>query len=152
MQREKIRIYLSWALAIICMGVIFWLSSRTAEESSQQSGIILQWLIKVFGDNGFTDFIVRKLAHFLEFTGLCFLVSNALYQTRGRLSPVIATVITSIYAVSDEVHQIFVPGRACQLMDWVIDTCGAVLGCVIFFLLLTLVRKVSKKPIDTEDN
>lgn len=134
------------------MGVIFWLSSRTAEESSMQSGIILQWLTKLFGDNGFTDFIIRKLAHFLEFTGLCFLVSNALYQTRGRLSPVLATVITSVYALSDEVHQVFVPGRSCQLTDWAIDTCGAVLGSAIFFLLLILVRKVSKKPIDTADN
>lgn len=117
-----------------------------------QSGIILQWLTKLFGDNGFTDFIIRKLAHFLEFTGLCFLVSNALYQTRGRLSPVLATVITSVYALSDEVHQVFVPGRSCQLTDWAIDTCGAVLGSAIFFLLLILVRKVSKKPIDTADN
>ena len=66
------------------MGVIFWLSSRTADESSAQSDSILQWLINVFGSNIFTEFIVRKAAHCLEFTGLSLLFNIALFQTNKK--------------------------------------------------------------------
>lgn len=57
---------LSWFLVLMCMAVIFWLSSRTADESAAQSGVIVEWIIKHFGDNGVTDFMVRKSAHFLR--------------------------------------------------------------------------------------
>ena len=75
---------LSWFLVLICMAVIFWLSSRTADESAAQSGVIVEWIIEHFGDNSVTDFIVRKLAHFCEYIGLCFLISNAIYQTKKK--------------------------------------------------------------------
>ena len=78
---------LSWFLVLICMAVIFWLSSRTADESAEQSGVIVEWIIKHFGDNGVTDFIVRKSAHFCEYIGLCFLISNAIYQTKKKIIP-----------------------------------------------------------------
>lgn len=58
------------------MGIIFWLSSKTADESSRQSGVILEWITSIFGNNIFTDFIVRKLAHCLEFAGLCLMLKQ----------------------------------------------------------------------------
>ncbi len=36
--------------------------------------------------------------------------------------------ISSLYGVSDEVHQFFVPGRDCNVWDWIADTIGAFLG------------------------
>lgn len=135
------------------MGVIFWLSSRTANESAKQSGAVLGWLISCFGENAFTDFIVRKLAHFLEFTGLCFLFNVALYYTRGKVSPVLATAFTSLYAATDEVHQLFVDGRSCELRDWAIDSCGAIVGAIgtmLLFLIISKIANKSKKSIDTE--
>lgn len=135
------------------MGVIFWLSSRTAVESAEQSGSILNYLIAIFGDNIFTDFIVRKLAHFLEFTGLCLLMNIALYQTRKRKSFISATALTSLYAATDEVHQLFVEGRACRASDWAIDTCGAILGTITFSLILLIIVKIkSKNTIDRKMN
>ena len=35
-----------------------------------------------------------------------------------------------VYAVSDEIHQYFVPGRACMLRDMLLDTCGSLAGIV----------------------
>ncbi len=67
------------------MAIIFWLSSKTADESAAQSSVILKWIINHFGKNSVTDFIVRKLAHFSEYVGLCFLASNAIYQSRSVL-------------------------------------------------------------------
>lgn len=145
MRQEKIKTAICWVLVFICMGVIFWLSSRTAVESAQQSGNILNRLIEIFGDNIFTDFIVRKLAHFLEFTGLCLLMNTALYQTRKRKSLVLATALTSLYAITDEVHQLFVEGRACRVADWAIDTCGAIVGTIAFAVIITILSKVLKR-------
>lgn len=127
------------------MLVIFWLSSRTADESSAQSNKIVQWLIAHFGDGIFTTFIVRKLAHFLEFTGLSLLFNISLYTTKNRTMPLPAIALTSLYAVTDEVHQIFVEGRSCQLTDWLIDTAGAVTGAIGFLVLLYLCTRIIKK-------
>lgn len=145
MQREKIKTTICWLLVAICMAVIFWLSSRTADESALQSGAVLEWLINHFGDNIFTDFIVRKLAHFLEFTGLCLLFNIALYQTKKRKMLIPATVFTSIYAITDEVHQLFVDGRSCQFSDWAIDTAGAILGTIAFAVLFAIANRLLSK-------
>jgi VanZ family protein len=44
-------------------------------------------------------------------------------------------LITSAYGVSDEIHQYFVPGRDCNVWDWIADTLGAVLGALISMLV-----------------
>ncbi len=127
------------------MGVIFWLSSRTADESSQQSDEILKLLISIFGDNIFTTFIVRKSAHFLEYTGLCFLFNISLFATKRRPLYIYAVLFTSLYAVTDEVHQLFVEGRACKVTDWAIDTSGAILGAVVFAVIYLIAVSIQKK-------
>lgn len=40
----------------------------------------------------------------------------------------VTVVFASLYGVTDEVHQIFVPGRFCDPLDWLVDTAGALLG------------------------
>ncbi|MDD6620124.1 MAG: VanZ family protein [Eubacteriales bacterium] len=147
MQKEKnnrLCLFVCWSLTIICMGVIFWLSSRTATESSEQSGVIVEFLRKIFGDNVFTDFIVRKSAHCLEFTGLSFLFNLSLYVTKNKPSFVFAVMLTSIYAATDEFHQLFVEGRSCQITDWAIDTAGAILGALGFLVILSIIKKPNK--------
>lgn len=131
------------------MVIIFWLSSRTAEESAGQSSFVLEWLRSLFGENAFSDFIVRKAAHCLEFTGLSFLFNIALMQTRKKPQYVQAVIFTSLYAITDEVHQIFVDGRSCQLMDWGIDTFGAALGAIGFLVIFTIIQHY-KKSVDTK--
>lgn len=147
MQKEKnnrLCLFVCWSLTVICMGVIFWLSSRTATESSEQSGVIVEFLRKIFGDNVFTDFIVRKAAHCLEFTGLSFLFNLSLYVTKNKASFVFAVMLTSIYAATDEFHQLFVEGRSCQITDWAIDTAGAILGALGFLVILSIIKKLNK--------
>lgn len=134
-----------WVLTVLCMGVIFYFSSRTADESASQSGALLEFFIKLFGDNGVTDFIVRKSAHFLEFTGLCVLFNSAWYFTKGKKCVLISILCTSLYAVTDEVHQIFVDGRSCELRDWAIDTSGAIVGAIGFIVLFTIIKLIIDK-------
>lgn len=51
--------------------------------------------------------------------------------------PIIFTIIiTSLYGVSDEVHQYFVPNRECEVLDWAADFIGIVITSVIIKLYL----------------
>ena len=52
-----------------------------------------------------------------------------------------AAVFSCIYASSDEIHQLFVPGRAGQVRDVLIDTSGAVAGILLAILIRKAVRK-----------
>lgn len=124
---------LCWLLAACCMCAIFYFSSRTAAQSSAQSGAVKEFFIKIFGDGVITDFIVRKSAHFLEFAGLGFLFALAFYIQYAKTKTPLSVLFAGIYAVTDEIHQLFVDGRACKLSDWAIDTAGAAAGA--FFLL-----------------
>lgn len=135
------------------MGVIFYFSSRTADESSIQSGFFVELFRRLFGTNEVTDFIVRKSAHCLEFTVLALLFNIALYTQTGKAKPLPAILFTSLYAATDEIHQIFVDGRACKLMDWGIDTVGAILGTigflVIYFAIIKIIQHKRAKQVDS---
>lgn len=127
------------------MGVIFWFSSKTAAESTGQSNVFVEWLENLFGKNEIWVFIVRKSAHCLEFTGLGLLVSAAVFFTKGKTNAIISLAIASAYAVTDEIHQIFVEGRSCELRDWVIDTVGALLGIIAFYVLFKIIQAIINK-------
>ena len=134
-----------WLLSAVCMGAIFWFSSRTATESTEQSDVFVAWLMQLFGESELWVFIVRKSAHCLEFTGLSLLLSAAWYYTGSRKPLLFAIVCTSLYAVTDEFHQQFVEGRSCELRDWVIDTVGGILGAIAFLVLLQIIRRIAAK-------
>lgn len=67
--------------------------------------------------------------HFLEYAVLGALVLFALARSReGTGIALIALLLCSLYGVSDEFHQSFVPGRMPDPMDWMVDTIGASVG------------------------
>lgn len=78
--------------------------------------------------------LVRKYAHLFLYTvlGMLFLhalrIGSALHWQHIRIT----LLFGAVYAISDEVHQLFVPGRGAQLQDVVIDLAGVVLGIVIY--------------------
>lgn len=75
------------------------------------------------------DLLLRKIAHAVEFG-----VLGALFlRATGR--PALAFVLGALYAVSDEVHQSFVPGRMGSAVDVAIDTIGVLGGIVVWQLV-----------------
>lgn len=125
------------------MGVIFYFSSKTAQASSKQSGFFVLLFERLFGKNELSDFIVRKSAHCLEFAGLSFLFSLAIFEQTGKIKKApLAILFTSLYAVTDEIHQLFVEGRACRFLDWGIDTAGAALGAAAFLIIYFAIIKI----------
>lgn len=136
--KRKIYIVFSWLFVAIIMVMIFKLSAQNAEESKELSDSlvskILQWLqVNIGGD------LIRTLAHMFEFTVLSFFLGNSIYATwKSKSANLIAFAITVLYAVSDEIHQLFVPGRAFQTSDILVDSMGALIGAALFFVILKL--------------
>ena len=74
------------------------------------------------------DLVLRKLAHAAEYGVL----GALLLRAAGRAG--VAILLGVLYAVSDEVHQAFVPGRQGALLDVAIDAAGVVCGVVLWQL------------------
>ena len=121
---------------------IFCQSALPAELSQQESGVVVRFLAGVTGlEESLVSFVVRKGAHFLEYLVLgisLFWTVRDLRMKHGRVPDesagrtVLAPwVVGVLYAVTDEVHQYFVPGRSCELRDVVIDACGVAVGVAI---------------------
>ena len=53
----------------------------------------------------------------------------------------ISLIVGIIYAISDEIHQAFIPGRGPQLADVILDSMGVLTGIVLIILVLEIVRK-----------
>ena len=80
--------------------------------------------------------ISDKIEHFLAFWGLAILLKLTLtvqnkYQKLKKYSSSFTLVIIGIYAAVDEIHQLFIPGRDCQFLDWAADFTGATIAVLI---------------------
>jgi VanZ family protein len=75
---------------------------------------------------GTWDLVLRKIAHAAEFAVLGGLLLRALRDERAALAAGIA------YAVSDELHQHFVPGRVGSPLDVLIDSVGVAVGVLLW--------------------
>lgn len=91
------------------------------------------------------SFIVRKSAHFAIYFVLGMLMYKAI-QKCGRFKNKIAfsALFCMLYSVTDEIHQIFVPGRACRLFDIFVDCIGSILGIALVVFLTTIFEKWNK--------
>src|SRR5574344_1718614 len=123
-------------LVIIWMIVIFMFSNQSANVSTGQSNVIVNALMNLFGNIPNLSFIVRKCAHFTEYLILGLLVYNMIRCTEFKLKDMllISILICSMYATSDEIHQLFIDGRSCQVFDVLIDTMGSLSGIIIYKL------------------
>ena len=133
------------------MAFIFFQSALPADLSSRESGRVVDLLVRLFQgilpiDRQTMVFIVRKGAHFAEYTILGgFLVPAVTEVMTVDKTPVpdsvrsiriISWLVGTLYAVTDEVHQYFVPGRSCELRDIGIDSCGVLAGVLVVSLLM----------------
>lgn len=134
--KKKALIIISWSLVIICMGVIFYFSAQDGDESQALSDSI-----KIIFGIPVRVSVLRKIAHFIEFAGLAMLVFNAFRQTYGNCCPYLSFFVTAAYAATDELHQLFVPGRAGMLTDVFIDSLGAAAAIMILMLIKFIIEK-----------
>lgn len=97
------------------MGLIFYASSMNGEQVPE---------IDIPG--------IDKLFHFIEYLILGFLLARALSRSSANVNYrhifISAVLISSFYGLSDEFHQRFVPGRTCDIFDFLSDLIGSSIG------------------------
>ena len=83
------------------------------------------------------DFMVRKNAHAFEYIVLAVLVSASFFafDKKGKQYLIYILFSCLFFAVTDEFHQSFVPGRTSLVSDVLIDFCGSLIGICLFYLL-----------------
>ena len=93
------------------------------------------------------DHYVRKAAHFTEFAALGALLVFDLYLfgVKKAWSVYYAFLSGFVFACLDELHQLFIPGRACMFTDVLIDSGGVAVGCVFGILVLLIIEAVKKR-------
>ena len=141
--------YLLMGLCVLWMAVIFCFSAFSAQSSSQQSGGLANLISSFFGGKMSTigmnalEVAVRKAAHIIEFCILGALWCGYFYVLpKVSFKPTTAAFTVSVlYAVSDEVHQYFVPGRAARWYDVCFDTLGIIIGILAVILILKRYEK-----------
>ena len=135
------------------MAVIFTLSHQPAAVSSGQSGVIVGHLQQAMPGVSTTilTFLVRKTAHIIANFVLGILMYRALRinirRWRTRTVASFALLSCSLYAVTDEIHQLFVPGRSGELRDVMIDSIAALVGVGLCVWLMR--RQASRKSAVT---
>lgn len=132
---------IKWILVVLWMIVIFIFSNETSTMSNEKSRFFI-YLIQTLGLdlNAFfgnlSNFMVRKASHFLEYFILAILLFNII---KGKFEIkkvfIISIVIVVLYACTDEIHQIFIPGRTARIKDIVIDTVGGSIGLLVGYFI-----------------
>jgi VanZ family protein len=150
-------------LTVVWMVVIFLFSSQDADDSTQVSNSVGKLVGRLFvpgyeqwsmeEQESFAEKIdhpVRKCAHATEYAVLGILLTGAVVDTdslksgRGTyfMQIGICVLIGALYACSDEIHQLFVPGRSGQVADVLIDSTGVAVGTALAAVIL---RCISEK-------
>ncbi len=134
----KRSIFLRWLPAVVLMTAIAYLSHQSDPR---------QLLAPLSGITRFGTMLPRMpdyVAHFVEYFALTMAISSALRHRRydhPRRSLVWPLLIVMAFAISDELHQAFIPKRSPQLSDLAVDMLGAV--CALS--LIQLQRMVSRR-------
>lgn len=139
-------------LILSTMAVIFFFSAESGEESGSRSADVTDAILKITHPNldslpreeqqsieASVHHLVRKTAHFLEYAFLAFLTTCLLLWLKHfsvfRIRPwqvwVFPAALGLLYAISDEVHQIF-SHRGARVTDVLIDFAGTLFGvCMV---------------------
>lgn len=151
----------SHALVVLWMVVIFCFTAQTGDESGNLSSGVAHLFMTIWNKVFFLGwdeaqvlamaelwgYPIRKLAHMTEFGILAVLIWSALkhYVQINTMKKryIYAWIGAVCYAVTDEFHQLFVPGRSGNLFDVCVDA----LGAAIAIALLCLVIKIKKEVI-----
>ena len=119
-QSAWMRLLVYWGPVVGYAGMVFFLSAQSHLEEQLPS-----FLLEEVSD---------KVLHAVEYSILSLLCYRAFRWAAGpavaRQAIVLAIVTASVYGLTDEVHQLFVPFRESSWQDWLADTIGAVIGAM----------------------
>ncbi|WP_299997713.1 VanZ family protein [uncultured Clostridium sp.] len=135
------RFVINLGLLVSWMILIFYMSNQPADISNKQSDLIIKLFYYIGIDlnsslGEITSFIIRKAAHFTEYFILYCLTINVLkFYFNIKKAAIYSLLIVLGYAISDEIHQYFIPGRDMAIRDVIIDFSGGILGFIINIII-----------------
>ena len=149
-------------MIILWMGLIFYMSSNTGEDSGGISGDIVKYVISTFDkitnasqetvkyheSREFMDkanYYFRKTCHFGEYMILSILLISFIISLDKFIiikCSLYSSLISIFYACTDEFHQLLVPGRGASIKDIIIDSFGALFGIIVVYFIYT--NKIKK--------
>lgn len=134
-KKRLVHLVISWAAVALMAVFIFWMSSNTGDNISHGLGIISA--VKnalatiAFALAGHT-IDISPVGHFIEYCVFGALLCNALrFHIKPQRAVAYAFLLGSLYGITDELHQAFVPTRSCDPMDWLVDTVASLLGALL---------------------
>lgn len=156
---KKTILFVMPILAVVgWMLVIFLLSSQTAVTSNTNSKAAAEMILKATGQAVGQDavraadtnvkysnselekfnLVLRKCSHSIAYFILAILILFATDRNhiKGHKFIFISFAICAVYAVTDEIHQHFVPGRSSAITDVMIDCVGGALGIVLYVAVM----------------
>lgn len=158
MNKIYIRIILG-ILVFMWMSTVFYLSNQPADTSSNTSANTIKAIINIFPsirnleetekeqivDN--LQPIARKLAHFSLYTlgGMLIYTFFNTYDITNKRKIIYSFLIGEGYSITDEFHQLFIPGRSGEIRDVLIDSSGVLLGIFITLVLIKLKNNLENK-------
>ncbi len=143
-----------WIPVLVWAGFISWFSTGafSAHSTNHYIDPVLRFL---FGELSAQQFrvahtVVRKSAHFLEYSVLAILLCRALTAPHARITAAVmvrAIVICALYAAADEIHQTFEPDRTGSPIDVLIDASGAVIATLVTTWWRALRSAAAARPV-----
>ena len=145
-------------LLILTFGMIFNFSNQDSEKSGSTSQKVTEAItkdvksIQKLNKNEKAKVIdkiedvIRKIAHFSIYSlvGILLMALLSTYNISENNKIFYTIIIGMIYAMSDEFHQSFIPGRSGQVSDVFLDTLGVSVGCLFILLIIKIVNKLKK--------
>ena len=152
----NIRKVLFIVLVIIWMLIIFYFSHQQGTGSSNTSKKVSIVIVNIIdAKNKITqeqkeqmlnilEPILRKLAHYILYIigGILIINSVNAYIKEDNKNTIYSAYIGIIYAVSDEIHQLFINGRSGKVADVIIDSIGIFTGIAIYMLMKKIIDKI----------
>jgi len=126
-RREMKQLICRWGPAVLVMGLIFAASSTSGSE---------------IPDFGYLDYVAKKGGHLIGYAllGAAFIYALNHDGSSSRIRFFTAGILAFLYAVTDEWHQSFVPGRNPDARDICIDMLGAILGIALMYRAVKFYR------------
>ena len=143
-------------MLILAFYVIFNFSDQDGQASGSLSKKVTEFIVEIISKIKTMDItkkfyyieklhpIIRKIAHFSIYTVVGFSIMGFMctFDMKNIFKLLIRFGVGVTYAISDEVHQYFIPGRSARILDVCIDSAGVLTGIFILIILIIVMENI----------
>lgn len=155
----NIKKLISTILVILWMIIVFYFSHQQGTGSSNTSKKVSKIVVEIIDIKNemqeeqkqeiikIIELIIRKLAHYTIYLIGGIFITNCVYWyiLEGKRTILYGASIGIIYAITDEIHQLFIPERSGKITDVLIDTIGIFTGILIYLFMKKLIDIIIEK-------